>query len=128
MPLPPAPSKRATLLNTEAFAAPAKSRQARRPTEQEELLERQAHNPSVEGFDRSGGGELLQELMAPENYQAKAEATSRKTGPSTRAAAKPKKAKSEGPTKLFVLDTNVLMHDPMCLYRDRKSTRLNSSH
>ena len=117
MPLPPAPSKRATLLNTEAFAAPAKSRQARRPTEQEELLERQAHNPSVEGFDRSGGGELLQELMAPENYQAKAEATSRKTGPSTRAAAKPKKAKSEGPTKLFVLDTNVLMHDPMCLYR-----------
>ncbi|MEY3794797.1 MAG: hypothetical protein RLZZ521_2126, partial [Pseudomonadota bacterium] len=40
MPLPPAPSKRAALLNTEAFDAPAKTRQARRPSEQEELIER----------------------------------------------------------------------------------------
>jgi PhoH-like ATPase len=32
-------------------------------------------------------------------------------------AAKPKKAKPTGPTKLFVLDTNVLMHDPMSLFR-----------
>ena len=28
-----------------------------------------------------------------------------------------RKPKSSGPTKLFVLDTNVLMHDPMCLFR-----------
>ena len=27
------------------------------------------------------------------------------------------KPESKGPTKLFVLDTNVLMHDPMCLFR-----------
>jgi hypothetical protein len=48
-------------------------------------------------------------------------------------SAKPATARA---TKLFVLDTNVLMHDPMSLYRfeehdiflDRKSTRLNSSH
>ena len=37
------------------------------------------------------------------------------------AAAKPAgrnvKPESKGPTKLFVLDTNVLMHDPMCLFR-----------
>ena len=117
MPLPPAPSKRAAILNTEAFDAPAKTRQARRPSEQEELLERQAHKPSVEGFDRSGGGELLQELMAPENYQGKAQTSLRKTTPPVRTIAKPKKAKSTGPSKLFVLDTNVLMHDPMCLYR-----------
>ncbi|MBL8340397.1 MAG: PhoH family protein [Rubrivivax sp.] len=31
--------------------------------------------------------------------------------------AKPRKAKPAGPAKLFVLDTNVLMHDPSCLYR-----------
>ena len=73
MPLPPAPSKRAALLNTEAFDAPAKTRQARRPSEQEELIERQVHSPSVEGFDRSGGGELLQELMAPEALQGNAQ-------------------------------------------------------
>jgi len=117
MPLPPAPSKRASLLNTEAFDAPAKTRLARRPSEQEELIERQAHSPSVEGFDRSGGGELLQELMAPETSLGHVQTSSRKTVPTARAATKPKKAKSIGPTKLFVLDTNVLMHDPMCLYR-----------
>ena len=117
MPLPPAPSKRAALLNTEAFDAPAKTRQARRPSEQDELIERQAHSPSVEGFDRSGGGELVQELMAPEISQGNAQISSRKTAPIARVATKPKKAKSTGPTKLFVLDTNVLMHDPMCLYR-----------
>jgi len=117
MPLPPAPSKRASLLNTEAFDAPAKTRLARRPSEQEELIERQAHSPSVEGFDRSGGGELLQELMAPESSLGHVQTSSRKTVPTARAATKPKKAKSTGPTKLFVLDTNVLMHDPMCLYR-----------
>jgi PhoH-like ATPase len=32
-------------------------------------------------------------------------------------AGKARKPKSSGPTKLFVLDTNVLMHDPMCLFR-----------
>ena len=117
MPLPPAPSKRAALLNTEAFDAPAKTRQARRPSEQDELIERQAHSPSVEGFDRSGGGELVQELMAPEILQGNAQTSSRKTAATARVATKPKKAKSTGPTKLFVLDTNVLMHDPMCLYR-----------
>ncbi len=38
--------------------------------------------------------------------------------PAARRAPKRAKArKSEGPTKLFVLDTNVLMHDPMCLFR-----------
>jgi PhoH-like ATPase len=32
-------------------------------------------------------------------------------------AAQPKKKKSTGPAKMFVLDTNVLMHDPMSLFR-----------
>ncbi|MBK6854099.1 MAG: PhoH family protein [Burkholderiales bacterium] len=35
----------------------------------------------------------------------------------SRPNAKPKKLRSNGPTKLFVLDTNVLMHDPMSLFR-----------
>jgi PhoH-like ATPase len=30
---------------------------------------------------------------------------------------KPRKPRSTGPAKLFVLDTNVLMHDPTCLFR-----------
>jgi PhoH-like ATPase len=37
--------------------------------------------------------------------------------PAPQAPARPKRAKSSGPAKLFVLDTNVLLHDPMCLFR-----------
>jgi PhoH-like ATPase len=33
------------------------------------------------------------------------------------AQAKPRKPRGTGPAKLFVLDTNVLMHDPTCLFR-----------
>ena len=35
----------------------------------------------------------------------------------TAATARPRRAKRIGPPKLFVLDTNVLMHDPMSLFR-----------
>ena len=35
----------------------------------------------------------------------------------TVAARRPRAAKSDGPAKLFVLDTNVLMHDPMSIFR-----------
>ena len=34
-----------------------------------------------------------------------------------RARARPRKPRGTGPAKLFVLDTNVLMHDPMSLFR-----------
>ncbi|MBA4328694.1 MAG: phosphate starvation-inducible protein PhoH, partial [Polaromonas sp.] len=122
MPLPPAPTKRAALLSTEAFDAPARSpSKAARKTEQAEPA-RQA--PALDLFDSRAGGEAEH----PVAYQAK-EATSplqtragsyhkdsnQPVRPQT--AAKPKKPKHSGPSKLFVLDTNVLMHDPMCLFR-----------
>ena len=122
MPLPPAPTKRAALLNTEAFDAPAKSRSARRPTEQSERLERTAQHASIDSFDRTGGGEVGQEMLSPEfNAQVaasrKPQSKTSSKNEGTRTAAAPKKAKRTGPAKLFVLDTNVLMHDPMCLFR-----------
>jgi PhoH-like ATPase len=39
------------------------------------------------------------------------------TRPPQPAAAPAKVKKTSGPAKLFVLDTNVLLHDPMCLFR-----------
>jgi PhoH-like ATPase len=122
MPLPPAPTKRAALLNTEAFDAPAKSRSARRPTEQSERLERNTQHASIDSFDRTGGGEVVQEMLSPEfNAQVaasrKPQSKTSSKNEGTRTAAAPKKAKRTGPSKLFVLDTNVLMHDPMCLFR-----------
>ena len=37
--------------------------------------------------------------------------------PETPTEVRARKAKHTGPAKLFVLDTNVLLHDPMCLFR-----------
>jgi PhoH-like ATPase len=37
--------------------------------------------------------------------------------PKTKTGVRALKFKATGPTKLFVLDTNVLLHDPMCLFR-----------
>ena len=70
--------------------------------------------------------------LSPEPTQARAERTPSPAqtpvpapAPATRArperapqdSARPRRAKSSGPAKLFVLDTNVLLHDPMCLFR-----------
>ena len=115
MPLPPAPTKRAALLNTAAYDVPAKPRSTRRTSEDHEPLDRKAKQASIEAFDRTGGGEVAPELSSTESAPAY-KSTPRKSAP-TRAAAAPKKAKRAGPSKLFVLDTNVLMHDPMCLFR-----------
>ncbi|MDP2031831.1 MAG: PhoH family protein [Polaromonas sp.] len=123
MPLPPAPTKRAALLSTEAFDAPARSpSKAARKTEQAEPARKP---PALDLFDsRSAGGEAEH----PVAYQAKETASPVKASAGSyhkdsdqparpQAAAKPKKPKHTGPAKLFVLDTNVLMHDPMCLFR-----------
>jgi PhoH-like ATPase len=123
MPLPPAPTKGAALLSTEAFDAPARSpSKAARKTEQAEPARKP---PALELFDsRAAGGEAEH----PVAYQAKEAASPlqsrggsyhKDSAPAARpqAAAKPKKPKHSGPAKLFVLDTNVLMHDPMCLFR-----------
>jgi PhoH-like ATPase len=57
--------------------------------------------------------------LAPLHHSALAPASPEpsKRQPMPVASKKPKATKkSSGPTKLFVLDTNVLMHDPMCLF------------
>ncbi len=116
MPLPPAPTKRAALLNTETLNAPAKARSARRPTEPDDTP---LHQPTIEAFDRTGGGELSEEpaFDVQEAIQRAKSSKSTHDKAAARPQAKPKKIKRSGPTKLFVLDTNVLMHDPMCLFR-----------
>jgi PhoH-like ATPase len=107
MPLPPAPSKRAALLNTEGLdAAPAKSRNTRK------LAPRHVMREAEERITTK--------------VPAVVATTTRKSGPvpiykDERKAAPirtpARKKKHTGPSKLFVLDTNVLMHDPMCLFR-----------
>jgi PhoH-like ATPase len=123
MPLPPAPTKRAALLPPEAYDAPARSsHKASRKSEALEADSPLPEKPQAMDFDpRSGGGELHPEALrdAPESYIEHTDAAAyKKRPPALEPAMRPaRKAKASGPAKLFVLDTNVLMHDPMSLFR-----------
>ena len=136
MPLPPAPTQRAALLSPEAYDAPARSqlaRAARKPSGRSVTFEDtpQSGKPqALDLFDRQGGGVATSlannsgssaerettALLHNVSVQSKAKYND-STALRTTAPPKPKKTKSTGPTKLFVLDTNVLMHDPMSLFR-----------
>ena len=118
MPLPPAPTKRAALLSTDALDAPARSPSKARKTETSEPAWK---SPVLELLDsRAAGGEhpvafkgeplSSQDRTVIESYKKESNLL-------LQSVVKPKKSKLAGPSKLFVLDTNVLMHDPMCLFR-----------
>jgi PhoH-like ATPase len=116
MPLPPAPSKRAALLNSSAFDVPARS--IAKPS-------RKANGdmPPTASTARAGM------LARPSSQEARQSETTpipegRPTAPVAPVASlltktndKPYRRKANGLAKLFVLDTNVLLHDPMCLFR-----------
>ena len=122
MPLPPAPTKRAALLSTEALDASAKPRASRRSVAHYDDEEKASSTKSsIESFDRATGGVTTDEVpMAEPMRHSSQPRPQERRGQSGRASsevmAAPKKSKRAGPSKLFVLDTNVLMHDPMCLF------------
>jgi PhoH-like ATPase len=124
MPLPPAPTKRAALLSPEAFEAPArgKARTGRKATAVfDDSRDSPSDKPQARDLFEHGGG--LGDAVAPapliqvetRRPQASRPAPASEHREQTRP--RTKKTPPTGPTKLFVLDTNVLMHDPMCLFR-----------
>jgi len=126
MPLPPAPTKRAALLPPEAFDAPARSsHKAARKLEAARTAGPIAEKPQAIDFDpRMGGGEPHLEAYRDsvesylEHVAAPTPRKKEKAAAEPQPAARPsRKAKATGPSRLFVLDTNVLMHDPMSLFR-----------
>jgi PhoH-like ATPase len=143
MPLPPPPAKRAATLSPDAFDAPARaqSKPARvaraRYAEVEPQGISQLVNESPTAVLEQAPEMLVQTSLALDEAPVmrktpEAPASRGRRAPTresvltsapapapeaTPAPAKRKAAKSDGPTKLFVLDTNVLMHDPMSLFR-----------
>jgi PhoH-like ATPase len=122
MPLPPPPAKRAALISLDGLDAPerqstkslkasAKPAAAPKTTHPEAFLDaKKALNP-VNLSARSYKKENIQQLgKQPDDSAGVRSHRPTQTKPV-------KKPKHTGPTKLFVLDTNVLMHDPMCLFR-----------
>ena len=122
MPLPPAPTKRAALLSPAVLDAPARSssKTSRKTTKAGES----ATQPVVFQLKTNrllkNRGEVA--VHADKNSFVSAEPaivnSQKESMLKIQPALRPKKIKpSSGQPKLFVLDTNVLMHDPMCLFR-----------
>lgn len=136
MPLPPAPTRRASLLAPEAYnttgTASAKTRKA---ADDAAALAAVATAPTTQASarpaarktttaapatTRTPAAKSRRSSAAPAATAAPAAATPVADAPvNTRSAAPApsRKARGTGPAKLFVLDTNVLLHDPTSLFR-----------
>ena len=125
MPLPPAPTKRAALLSSDVMDAPARS-----PSKAVQRAGNSPRNPKppvLDLFDNratnAGGSDhpaAFKGKDAPSTMNTSASSYKNSSDERSQVVVQPKpvkKPKHTGPTKLFVLDTNVLMHDPMCLFR-----------
>ena len=123
MPLPPPPAKRAALMSMDGLNAPErhtpktqkpiyKAAAAPKDTHPKAFLDTKSSSSPI----KSGASSYKKESdskTGSQSHKAVAETVAQLA-----AQTKPtKKPKSNGPAKLFVLDTNVLMHDPMCLFR-----------
>ncbi|MEN9778978.1 MAG: hypothetical protein RL014_126 [Pseudomonadota bacterium] len=147
MPLPPAPAKRAALLAPEAYEAPARAPgKAARTALLADEAPQAASAPSLEqdfappaaDFDRdddldlSAAGAQVNGRKGGQRSGAAAGSGAGTYGagtarhpaplrapsaPAGKPAARTRRTRSTAPTKLFVLDTNVLLHDPSCLFR-----------
>jgi len=128
MPLPPAPNQRASRLTQTAFAASDNE-----PVAAKGLIQIETKVPAVSAQSDAASLALASDAKRtsrPRKTAGTATTTEQnratETSPSS-SLASPKSAQRQtasarakrknGPRKLFVLDTNVLMHDPMSLFR-----------
>ena len=142
MPLPPAPTKRASLLapasfnlshntNTEQTHTRASAAADHKP---EAKAARQPASSQTDSKPRARSNTERPSIATPakrainpqkpvESVDSRQETSLKSYHNDSESAATPtytaktKRSKINGPAKLFVLDTNVLMHDPMCLFR-----------
>ena len=137
MPLPPAPGRRAARLSPEAYenkVNPARASSRTVAAEPEEVTETIAAETTTAAAPLRRRTRNTAE--AATKAAAPAVATPKSTTSTRQAAAKkaisntpatasngsqgkslPRSKKTQGPAKLFVLDTNVLLHDPTSLFR-----------
>lgn len=136
MPLPPAPAKRAALLSPEAYSLKADVEvfdrtepplEAQSPATEQSRTQRRTSGSN----SRQRKAEVLKPAQTPSRVDITVdnpapEVTARVTSTPgerkghTRTASVTKstsRSRSNGATRLFVLDTNVLLHDPVSLFR-----------
>ena len=132
MPLPTMPAKPAQLLDPREYT-PIKpnargkvSTGPRKPVPALEHASLSGEAAPAEAAARPAAPASRKEAPAPANVPAPARETRARTNGAAPASAqanvpatapRKRRAKDDGPAKLFVLDTNVLMHDPSSLFR-----------
>jgi len=121
MPLPPAPTQRASRLTHKAFD--------HQPDDNEPTLQTEAKadadlapvvSPQASSAKRQARPARTAKLSHAQPETKTAPPHSAATSAPATHSTTPNKQRAKrrnGPTKLFVLDTNVLMHDPMSLFR-----------
>ena len=107
MPLPKPPARKAALLAPADFEAQAAPKTAPRSTKSTDRAEPDAG--VLDLFDEAAA------VAAPPLPLPIPRSSAPLRAPV--AQVRPRKPRGTGPAKLFVLDTNVLMHDPTCLFR-----------
>jgi len=118
MPLPPAPTKRAALLTPEAYEAPARGKaRAGRKTAAAFDSPGPGVKPQARDLFEHGSGLGAEARMPAAPLVALHRPARAASVDKTQTTPREKRAAPGGPSKLFVLDTNVLMHDPMSLFR-----------
>ena len=112
MPLPKPPTQKAALLAVTDFESQAAPRSDKRPLKPAASADLAA-GASLDLFD----SRLTPAVMPPTPNLGGATRAAAPASPAPIERARTRKPRGSGPAKLFVLDTNVLMHDPMSLFR-----------
>ncbi len=125
MPLPTAPAKRAALLSEQDYDRPAQTPPKVRKAEPASVRPYVA--PLTPGPDSAvTATKSGLTVVAPSARSADGQGRVRpvasasslnEAAPAPAPKGRSRKVSHTGPAKLFVLDTNVLLHDPMCLFR-----------
>ena len=114
MPLPPAPTKRASTLQPKNKAL---SEKPFKPSDKKVLSEKNSDPFLSEPVKHHSSTDATATDFSLKTFQPPRLKTMVEAPPVQVKPKKTKKLSAVGPAKLFVLDTNVLMHDPMCLFR-----------
>jgi PhoH-like ATPase len=113
MPLPKPPTKKASLLSATDFES-----QAAPKPEKRTLKARAVETPPAASLDlHDDATTTIAAPPKPAPVSVPAPVRAATPAPAAKPRARARTPRGTGPAKLFVLDTNVLMHDPMSLFR-----------
>jgi len=117
MPLPPIPTKKAARLDNNYLASAPKAAAPQAFKLRDVKTVTKASPKATPRAQPPVTVPVTSAIAAPIRAEGSMPPTSQAATPRAPAVKRPKRAKKSDVQRLFVLDTNVLMHDPLCLFR-----------